>query len=89
MLRRQQKLESRKFKMLEMLQIKLEMPLKLKLRNLEKRQLRKNRMIKMPPKKLNWQLMKLNIKLSSIGLPLFKLKRMLKMQMHLREQKRD
>lgn len=75
--------------MLEMLQIKLEMPLKLKLRNLEKRQLRKKRMIKMPLKKLNWQLMRLNIKLSSIGLPLFKLKRTLKTQMHLREQKRD
>jgi len=75
--------------MQEMQLIKLEMLLKLRLRDLEIKLLRKLWMIKMLHKKLNWMLMKLNIKLSSIDLLLFKLKRMLSMLTHLREQKRN
>jgi len=75
--------------MQEMQLIKLEMLLKPRLRDLEIKLLRKLWMIKMLHKKLNWMLMKLNIKLSSIDLLLFKLKRMLSMLTHLREQKRN
>jgi len=53
LLKRQQKPESRRFKMQEMQLIRSGMLLKPRLRNLEKRQLRKLWKIRMPLKKLN------------------------------------